>query len=129
MDVLQTEITGGQLVTIITVVFIVVVTLVMLYLKDKVLTNKKFKPMAVKEAEQLVANLIRQRYGRKKNYLEVFLNEFMEEFPDWQTRTKKHLKMCINPNNERKNPDLLEDILKFFEKVYIVEGSTAFKTM
>lgn len=93
------------------------------YVRDKVMTNRKFKPIEIKEAEKLVKHLIRKRYGKRKDYMRKFYGDFIEAFPQFSDYNYDYVLHCLNPANQRTNPEMVENALRLLGKPLIVVGS------
>lgn len=103
-----------------------------IYVRDKIATNRKFKPIPIREAEETVKALIIKRYGKKKNHMRLFYEDFIQYFPqfDEQNYSYAYILHCLSPTNRsRSNPDLIESALIFFERPLIVEGSSRHYSM
>ncbi|MEC7753807.1 MAG: hypothetical protein VYB44_07240 [Bacteroidota bacterium] len=93
------------------------------FLKYKITVNRKFKPVEIKEAEELARLIIKRKY-KGRDYMRLFYSDFVKEFPSFETYNYTYFLQCLNPKNrERKNPDLIESVLIFLDKPVIVEGS------
>lgn len=87
-------------------------------------TNRKYKPIEIQEAEELAKQLIKRRYGKGCDHMKLFYDEFIKEFPVFESLNYTYILQCFNPNNrERKNADLIESALIFLGRPLIVEGS------
>lgn len=100
------------------------------YLRDKLATNRQFKPIPIKEAEELLKELIEKRHGAHRNYMRRFYNDFIKDFPEYSEEhySYNYIRLCLSPGSDKKNPDLIEKALIHFEKAMIVEGSSTFTT-
>lgn len=89
--------------------------------------NRRFKPMPVTEAEEMVEKLILERYGKQRGNKRSFYNDFVLQFPEYAAPnySYNYILQCLRPTYDRHNPDMVECVLRFFEKTYLVEGSAA----
>lgn len=112
-----------------TLISLVLFTLfiVVMYVKDKLVTNRKFKPLPVLEAEEMVEKMILDRYGKQRGNKRSFYNDFVLQFPEYAAPnySYNYILQCLRPTYDRHNPDMIECMLRFFEKTYLVEGSIA----
>ena len=99
------------------------------YLRDKVATNRQFKPLSIKEGEDLLNKLMKKRHGAHRDYVRRFYDDFIIDFPEFSEEyySYNYIRQCLSPGSDKKNPDLIEKALLHFEKVLIVEGSINFK--
>lgn len=109
---------------VIIIAVLVFVFIVLGYIIYTVNANRKFKPIEIHEAEILARNLIQKRYGKGRDFMKLFYDDFIKEFPGFDNYNYTYVLQCLNPNNRnRKNPDLVESALIFLGNPQLVVGS------